>query len=89
DMKKMLAEAGSKSGRDMNKFEEFSIDIQTSKKVKSPAIAGCNLVFECKTVFKQTMDPDNLDLEIKNRFYSDEDYHVMYYGEILDCYLNE
>lgn len=88
EMKKALAEAGSKSGRDMDKFKELAITMQSGQAVNSPAIAESNLIFECRTVFKQPMDPNNLDSDIKQKFYGNEDYHVLYFGEILACYFN-
>lgn len=89
EMKKALAEAGTKSGRDIDKFKELPITVQTSLKIESPAIAECNLIFECRTIFKQAMDEKYLDPEIKSKFYSNNDYHVLYFGEILACYSNQ
>ncbi|HAG43000.1 MAG TPA: hypothetical protein DCL31_06010 [Clostridium sp.] len=42
--------------------------------------------YECKIVYKQELDINLLDEEIKNTIYSDNDIHVLYYGEIVDCY---
>lgn len=89
EMKKELAGAGTKSGRDIDKFKEFSLGLQDSIVTQSPAIAGCNLVFECKTLFKQPMDEKYLDEEVKRKWYSNNDYHVLYFGEIVACYTNE
>ncbi len=89
EMKRILAEAGTKSGRDMDKFKELAITIQPGQAVNSPVIGECHLMFECRTVFKQPMDPKNLDPELKQKFYANEDYHVLYFGEILACYANE
>lgn len=88
EMKRVLVEAGTKSGRDIDKFKELPITIQDSLTTVSPAIAECNLIFECKTIFKQPMNEEYLDATIKRKFYSDEDYHVLYFGEILACYPN-
>lgn len=88
EMKRVLAEAGTKSGRDMDKFKELPITMQTSLTTESPAIAECNIIFECRTIFKQPMDEKFLDEEIKRKFYNNGDYHVLYFGEILACYSN-
>jgi len=84
--KKSLAEAGSQSGRDIDKFREFSIKAVDGKAIESPVIEGCDQVYECKIIYKQTMDPENLDQDIKEKFYSNGDYHVLYFGEIMSSY---
>ncbi|NLB87990.1 MAG: flavin reductase family protein [Syntrophomonadaceae bacterium] len=89
EMKKELAVAGTKSGRDIDKFKELSLTLQDSLETQSPAIAGCNLIFECKMIFKQPMEAKFLDEEIKRKHYSNNDYHVLYFGEIVACYSNE
>lgn len=86
ELKKQLAIAGTKSGRGVDKFEACSLTAQPGKGVESPVIKECNLFFECKVVYKQAMNPDNLDETIKSKFYSKDDYHTMYFGEIVDCY---
>lgn len=86
DLKNSLAEAGKKSGRDIDKFRELNLTARQGKKIDSPVIAECDLVYECQIVFKQPINPDFLHPEIKNKFYADEDYHVLYFGEIVDTY---
>ena len=88
EMKLPLAEAGTKSGRYIDKFKELPLTTQDALITESPAIVGSNLIFECKTIFKQPMEEKYLDPEIKAKFYSNNDYHVLYYGEILACYAN-
>jgi len=85
-LKKPLAIAGTQSGRDIDKFKECSITAQEAKEIGSPVIGECSLIFECRLVFKQLMEPDKLDKSIREAFYENNDYHVMYYGEILACY---
>jgi flavin reductase (DIM6/NTAB) family NADH-FMN oxidoreductase RutF len=88
DFKKSLAVAGSKSGRDMDKFQELNLTITPGQKTEAPVIAGCGLVYECRILYRQALDPEGLNEAIKSKFYSDEDYHVLYFGEILACYEN-
>lgn len=88
DFKNELAGTGSKSGRDIDKFAAFNLQPVAGKKIDSPVIAGCGLVYECRLIFKQIMEPELLDEELRSKFYADGDYHVMYYGEIVSCYTN-
>ncbi len=86
ELKKSLAAAGTKSGRDVDKFKDYNLTAFPANHITSPIIAECDLIFECKLVFKQVMDPDNLDSSIREKSYANNDFHVIYYGEILDCY---
>lgn len=88
DFKEQLAGAGSKSGRDIDKFAAFNLQAAAGKSIGSPVIGGCGLVYECRLLFKQTMDPELLDEELRSKLYADGDYHVLYYGEIVSCYTN-
>lgn len=88
-LKKELAVCGSKSGRDIDKIKECKLSLKKSDIVKSPSIDGCDLYLECRIVYKQGMDKNLLDDNIKNAVYSDNDYHVMYFGEIVKAYIKE
>lgn len=88
DFKKSLAGTGSQSGRDIDKFKVFSLKADKGRSIESPVIGSCGLVYECRLIFKQTMDPALLAPELKQKFYAQEDYHVMYYGEIVSAYVN-
>lgn len=87
NFKKELAFCGTKSGRDLNKFESCNLQTVRANKVNAPLISGCNLHYECKVVYKQVLDPGDLESEISNKFYKDTDLHVLYYGEIVGTYL--
>lgn len=87
NLKKELSYCGTKSGRDVNKFEQCNLSILEGQKVSTPIIGECELHYECKVVYQQVMEPATLDKKIKNHSYSNNDYHVLYYGEILDAYL--
>ena len=88
-LKSELAYCGTKSGKDVDKFKECNLDLKESQNVKSPIIDNCDLHFECKIIFKQPMDENNLAQEIKDKSYSSGNLHVIYYGEILNSYIKE
>jgi len=87
-LKKELIYCGRNSGRDVNKFEECGLTPVEGRVIKTPVIGEAMLHFECSVVYKQEMDKINLDPVYKDRWYSDDDYHTIYYGEILSVYLN-
>ncbi len=84
DFKSALALCGSKSGRDMDKVKESGLSLKEGEKIKVPSIEGCEMVYECKIVYKQDMDLSLLSNEIKDSVYSDNDIHTIYYGEIVN-----
>lgn len=86
--KKELAVAGTKSGRDIDKFEELNLTIGKGQKTNAPVIDQCGLVYECRTVYRQEMNPQFLDPAIKDKYYADDNYHVLYFGEIVASYKN-
>jgi flavin reductase (DIM6/NTAB) family NADH-FMN oxidoreductase RutF len=86
-LKSALAYCGSKSGRDVDKFKECNLTIEPGKSVETPIISDCELHYECKIAYKQAMDPEMLSEEIKNSSYKNGNYHTIYYGEIVNCYV--
>ncbi len=85
-MKEALKIAGTKSGRDIDKFKEANLTLQPARKVKSPIIAECALQYECKMIYQQSQEPALIDEKIKERYYPNHDTHIMFYGEIVDSY---
>jgi flavin reductase (DIM6/NTAB) family NADH-FMN oxidoreductase RutF len=86
EMKNALITCGTKTGRDINKQEAAGIKFMPAQTVDSPIVEGCNMYYECKIVYKQPMDKALLFPDIQNSMYSDDDYHTLYYGEIVACY---
>lgn len=87
---KELIVCGTKSGRDVDKFKECEFKPLEASTVITPLIDKCKIHMECKVVYKQAMEPGLLDKSIKKMFYeSNNDYHVLYYGEITACYVEE
>lgn len=89
DLQEALAFCGTKSGRDVDKFEKCQLKVADSKNIDTPVIADCGFIYECKVVYKQDMDLSLLSDEIKKSSYPDDDYHTIYYGEIVACYRNK
>ena len=85
-----LALCGTKSGRDMDKFSECGFKPLEAATVVAPLIDKCRIHLECKVVYKQAMEPGMIDKSIKKTFYDgNDDYHVLYYGEITACHIEE
>ena len=87
EFKKELAFCGTKSGKDVDKFDACNLPSIRAHKVKAPLIDGCDLHCECKVVYKQAMEPGMIEPGIDNKFYKNNDFHVMFYGEIVGTYV--
>jgi flavin reductase (DIM6/NTAB) family NADH-FMN oxidoreductase RutF len=86
EMKKELAFCGSKSGRDVDKFQACKMTAQDGKNENTSIVKECNLHYECKIVYKQTLEPELIQTDYIRKAYDNHDYHVMIYGEVLSCY---
>lgn len=89
DRSRALELCGTRSGRDLDKFEAAGLSPQAGRTVATPVIAGRGLHYECKIVYRQDMLPGALDQAYHDRFYADGDYHTLYYGEIVAAYLDD
>lgn len=87
DLKKELSYCGSKSGRDYDKIKECNLKLRDARIINTPILADCEMHYECKVIYKQAMEPGNILQSVKDRYYSTNNYHVVYYGEIVDSYL--
>lgn len=87
DLKKALVYCGSYSGRDVDKIKESQLSLKKSYSVASPIISQCDMHYECKIVHSQQLVTKNLEENIKDRFYINDDYHILYFGEIVETYM--
>jgi flavin reductase (DIM6/NTAB) family NADH-FMN oxidoreductase RutF len=77
---------GVKSGRDIDKFRECALKTEKGRAVDTPIISDCDMHLECRIVYRQGMDRNGLVDDVKKPCYPNEDYHVLYYGEIVGAY---
>ena len=75
-----------KRKRDIDKEKEANIKFIDSRSVKTPVVEGCDRYFECKIVYKQEIDLENMDKDIVKAVYSKDAKHVLYFGEIVEEY---
>lgn len=83
-MQKELTFCGTKSGRDVDKFEALGLEKIKSDKVGPCKVGGCDAYFECKVLAKLDLTPDILPDEVKARAYQTGDYHTLYIAEVLE-----
>ncbi len=80
---------GTKSGRDTDKFADCNFTLNPGRKVDVPHIAQCPIIYECRSVHKNTVLHQSLDHKIQTTYYSTGDHHDIYYGEILNVFRQE
>ena len=78
-----LEYCGTKSGRKVDKYRECNLKLRPGATVTAPTIDGCPVVLECRNVHKQTLAPMNLAPEIVGEWYTDNDYHMLFYGAVI------
>jgi len=74
---------GTRSGRDYDKFAECDMVPLPSTKVSAPGIAGCPIIYECRIVHYNDVEPACLAEERRADCYPAGDFHRIYYGEIV------
>lgn len=89
NLKEAIKVCGTKSLRDFNKFEHCHLTPIKGRKIDTPIIAEAELHYECKVIYKQTLDQSVVPQIVKDRYYNKNANHTVYYGEILDQYLYE
>lgn len=89
NQKEALSVCGSKSGRDIDKFKQCDLTAEYDDIVASPYIAEADLHILCDILYGQPMEPKTLPKGLKERWYADKDYHVIYYGKVKKVLLDE
>ena len=88
-LKAELAFAGTKSGRELDKFDGHGLTAAPAQEVRAPIVAECGLHFECRTLLTQDMTPERMDPALVNGPYKAGDFHTLFFGEILRCYTTD
>jgi len=84
--RKDLQILGTLSGRDGDKLSKTQLTLRESKKIPAPPYQEASLILECRKIYSQDMDPGGfLDTTIQD-LYPGNDYHRIYYGEILAAF---
>jgi len=82
-MQDELRICGSKSGRDIDKASVVSF--AKAQGIDGAIVEGCNMYYECRVVCEDQMREAVLPPIVCEKYYNG-DYHIMYVGEIVNCY---
>ena len=85
---KALTLCGTKSGRDIDKLAACGLQLKQARTTASPVIDVAGVHYECRIVYKSAMDKAFVHPEL-DKLYPEQDFHTLYFGEILSCYDTE
>lgn len=87
EYRKTLNFCGSKSGRDVNKVKETGLKPLVTLN-EGIAFEQARLCIECRKIYVDDLKPENFLMPgVDQKIYPKKDYHRMYIGEILNCYI--
>lgn len=97
--KKIMKVCGNQSGRDVDKVQEANLTLVEPETNSVNGIKELPLTIECKVIYRQEQDLSLLPDDILQRYYpqdvdssnpgSNQDFHITYFGEIVDSYIIE
>lgn len=87
--KKALDILGTKSGRQMDKYRETGLTPIPSAQISAPGFDEAELIIECRKSYWQDMDPSHFLLTSIPAQYPNNDFHRIYFGEIVAIFGTE
>ena len=82
-MRDVCMEAGSLSGRDVDKFARLGLTALEAAKVGAPLIGECVRHYECRVIHCNDVVDAEIDPAARADFYPEGNLHRIYYGQIL------
>jgi flavin reductase (DIM6/NTAB) family NADH-FMN oxidoreductase RutF len=78
---------GSRSGRDCDKVAEAKLTPIPGDLPDTTTFAEARLIFECRKIYTHDLDPARFLDPAIDQNYPQKDYHRMYVGEIINCWV--
>ncbi|MFC2133624.1 flavin reductase [Bacteroidota bacterium] len=75
---------GTKSGKDGDKIAESKLTPVKSTRVASPSFAEAELIIQCRKIYWDDFKPANFLIPDIEPNYKENDYHRVYFGEIIE-----
>lgn len=71
-----------------NKLMMAGLTVLPARQIKTPVIAIPGTQYECRVVFSADTQGKRLDPALAELWYNQnpDDYHTLFFGEIVDCY---
>jgi len=74
---------GTRSGRDMDKVHDCGLTPAPGLAVPTPVYEEADLAIECRKLYWDDLDPERFLDPVLEKCYPEQDYHRIYFGEIL------
>lgn len=97
--KEILSKCGSISGRSEDKIKAAKLTLTEPEKISVPGIKELPLTLECKVIYKQLQDKNEIPEKYNKIFYpqdvgseasgANKDYHIAFCGKIVAAYIEE
>lgn len=88
-LNKELGYCGTKSGRETDKISDCKLETRPGRILETPILSDCEMHYECKIIYRQAEEPNSIPKEVLKKYYPNNDFHVIFYGEIVDSYILE
>jgi flavin reductase (DIM6/NTAB) family NADH-FMN oxidoreductase RutF len=85
-LREAVASCGSESGRDTDKAAKHGLTLVAGIAIKVPHILECPIHYECRLIHTGKVVADTLDRVVLCSYYLSDDFHSVFYGEILGAY---
>ena len=87
EYRKELSLCGTRSGREVDKVKECGFTVRSGQG-GAPWFEQADLVLVCRKRMAMPMDPAAMPEDVKEKWY-DGDYHIIYWGEIVEALVKE
>lgn len=86
--KSILSYCGANSGRDVNKIKETGLTVKETD-AGNIYFEQAKLVVECSKLYQDDINPEHFKDRLINRNYPNKDYHRMYIGKVINCWVKQ
>ncbi len=83
---RQLALCGSVSGRNVDKITKCGFSFEHGIRIATPFLQESFIHFECLIIHKSDLNPETLDKAIIDKYYPEDDFHRVFYGEIIGVF---
>jgi flavin reductase (DIM6/NTAB) family NADH-FMN oxidoreductase RutF len=79
---------GTTSGRDVDKIKKCGFDLEHGILIAAPYLKESFIHYECRIIHKSDLVPGTIDKAIIKKYYSEDDFHRVFFGEIIGAFKN-
>ena len=86
DLSDAVTWLGTVSGRDCDKLAECGLTLAPARQINTPVVEQAIIKYECSVIHRNDVVRAALSRSVAQSYYPRDDYHRIYYGEIVECY---